>query len=59
VEGLLPGGSVVEQWEIVLSSLRRRMTEQRFTTWFRPIEPRKLDAENLTLEVPNPFFIDW
>ncbi len=35
------------------------MTEQRFTTWFRPIEPRRLDRENLTLEVPNPFFIDW
>ncbi len=55
----MPGGSVVEQWEVVLSSLRRRMTEQRFATWFRPIEPRRLDRENLTLEVPNPFFIDW
>ncbi len=55
----MPGGGVVEQWEVVLLSLRRRMTEQRFATWFRPIEPRRLDRENLTLEVPNPFFIDW
>jgi chromosomal replication initiator protein len=55
----LPGGSIIEQWEVVLSSLRRRMTEQRFATWFRPIEPRRLDPQNLTLEVPNPFFVDW
>ncbi len=55
----MPGGTVVEQWEDVLSSLRRRMTEQRFATWFRPIEPRGLDEQRLTLEVPNPFFIDW
>ena len=50
---------IAERWEAVLTTLKGRMTEQRFTTWFRPIEPRRLDRENLTLEVPNPFFIDW
>jgi chromosomal replication initiator protein len=35
------------------------MTEQRFVTWFRPLAPLGVDEECLTLQVPNPFFIDW
>lgn len=35
------------------------MTDQRFATWFRPIEPKILDSRRLVLEVPNPFFVDW
>ncbi|MBM3286493.1 MAG: chromosomal replication initiator protein DnaA [Candidatus Eisenbacteria bacterium] len=35
------------------------MTEQRFTTWFRPIVPREFEEDRVVLEVPNPFFVDW
>ena len=51
--------SILERWEAVLSTLQGRMTEQRFVTWFRPLVPLGVDEECLTLQVPNPFFIDW
>ena len=59
VEGSLSSIDPVEHWENVLSSLRCRISEQRFATWFKPLAPRGFDGETLTLEVPHPFFIDW
>jgi chromosomal replication initiator protein len=51
--------SILGRWEGVLTTLRSRMTEQRFITWFKPLVPLGVDEERLTLQVPNPFFIDW
>ncbi|MFB3907718.1 MAG: chromosomal replication initiator protein DnaA [Candidatus Eisenbacteria bacterium] len=60
----MSGGSAVQDfgqnWEEVLVSLRSSLdNEQRFATWFRPLILKSLEGEHLTLEVPNPFFIDW
>ena len=51
----------VDRWDAVLATLRARMPEQRFGTWFRPLQPRSIseDGDSLEIEVPNPFFIDW
>ena len=46
-------------WEKILEELRRRVSEQKFQTWFRPIRPLEISEERIVLEVPNPFFIDW
>lgn len=51
--------AIAERWETVLETLKTRMTEQRFVTWFKPLQPLGVDEERLTLQVPNPFFVDW
>jgi chromosomal replication initiator protein len=47
-------------WDQILASVKARIeSQQAFDTWFRPIQPIHLDPERVTLEVPNPFFVDW
>jgi len=46
-------------WTEVLQEIRKRISDQKFQTWFEPIQVVKLDQEKLILEVPNPFFGDW
>lgn len=46
-------------WTEVLQEIRKRISDQKFQTWFEPIQVVKLDHEKLILEVPNPFFGDW
>jgi chromosomal replication initiator protein len=48
-----------EVWERILDRLRELVSEQKFTTWFRPIRPVELASGRVVLEVPNPFFVDW
>lgn len=55
----MPNIDIEGLWGGVLSSLRQRVTEQRFNTWFNPLKIRELTDSTLILEVPNPFFIDW
>lgn len=49
----------VQAWTRILEGLRRQVSEQTYRTWFHPLSPRELDLERLTVEVPNPFFVDW
>ncbi len=46
-------------WSEVLQEVRKRVSGQKFQTWFDPIEVLKFEPEQLVLEVPNPFFGDW
>lgn len=46
-------------WSEVLADIRKRVSNQKFQTWFEPIQVLKLDADRVVLEVPNPFFGDW
>jgi chromosomal replication initiator protein len=46
-------------WEQILDRLKELVSEQKFTTWFRPIRPVEVAAHRVVLEVPNPFFVDW
>jgi chromosomal replication initiator protein len=47
-------------WGQVLLAVRGRLgSEQTFNTWFRPIQPIRLEPQNVELEVPNAFFVDW
>lgn len=48
-----------EVWERILDKLKELVSEQKFTTWYRPIRPVEVAARRVVLEVPNPFFVDW
>ena len=49
----------MDLWSRILEKLRSSVSEQKFTTWFRPIQPVEISADRVVLEVPNPFFVDW
>ena len=47
-------------WGQVLVAVRGRLgSEQTFNTWFKPIQPIRLEPHSVELEVPNAFFVDW
>lgn len=46
-------------WDDCLRIIKKNVTPQSFKTWFEPIKPVKLEAEVLTIQVPNKFFFEW
>ena len=46
-------------WSHVLSMLEKRVNQQSFDTWFRPIVCDGCDASSLHLTVPNENFKNW
>src|ERR1044072_4870783 len=47
-------------WEQVREAVKHRLgSPQAFDTWFLPIVPKQISPQNVELEVPNPFFVDW
>lgn len=49
----------VTVWDNCLQVIRETVNEQSFKTWFEPIKPVKLNANALTIQVPNKFFYEW
>lgn len=48
-----------EAWQRCLSIIQKKIPEKSFETWFKPIIPKKLENETLTIQVPNKFFYEW
>lgn len=46
-------------WDQFLGLIKDSIGSQSFTTWFKPINPVKLEEQNLLVEVPNTFFSEW
>ena len=46
-------------WNECLQIIKERIGEQTFKTWFKPIEPVKLEDDILTIQVPSQFFYEW
>lgn len=46
-------------WDDCLRTIKKNVSPQSFKTWFEPIKPVRLDAEVLTIQVPNKFFFEW
>jgi chromosomal replication initiator protein len=46
-------------WRDILDEIRKRVSPQKFQTWFDPIQVVTFEADKVVLEVPNPFFADW
>ena len=49
----------VKVWNECLKIIKENVAEQGFNTWFLPIVPVKLEANNLTIQVPSQFFYEW
>jgi len=46
-------------WNECLRVIESHVNEQSFSTWFRPINPVKLEGSSLTIQVPSQFFYEW
>ncbi len=49
----------VSVWGECLRHIKTRISAQSYKTWFEPIKARKLENDNLTIQVPNRFFYEW
>ncbi|WP_111671756.1 chromosomal replication initiator protein DnaA [Algoriphagus litoralis] len=46
-------------WNECLRVIEEHVNEQSFSTWFKPINPIKLEGSSLTIQVPSQFFYEW
>jgi chromosomal replication initiator protein len=46
-------------WNECLRVIEQHVNEQSFSTWFKPINPVKLEGTILTIQVPSQFFYEW
>ncbi|MBN3520321.1 chromosomal replication initiator protein DnaA [Algoriphagus lutimaris] len=46
-------------WNECLRVIEQHVNDQSFSTWFKPINPVKLEGTNLTIQVPSQFFYEW
>ncbi|GGZ39761.1 chromosomal replication initiator protein DnaA [Echinicola pacifica] len=46
-------------WDECLRIIEEHVNEQSFSTWFKPINPVRLDGSVLTIQVPSQFFYEW
>lgn len=46
-------------WNECLRVVEQHVNEQSFSTWFKPINPVKLEGTILTIQVPSQFFYEW
>ncbi|HSJ66893.1 MAG TPA: chromosomal replication initiator protein DnaA [Anditalea sp.] len=46
-------------WNECLRIIEEHVNEQSFSTWFKPINPVRLDGSALTIQVPSQFFFEW
>ncbi len=46
-------------WNECMRVIEQHVTEQSFSTWFKPINPVRLDGSSLTIQVPSQFFYEW
>lgn len=46
-------------WQETISHLENTLSPQHFKTWIKPIKFISLDKDQVILEVPNRFVLDW
>ncbi len=46
-------------WNDCLQLIRQSVDEQNYNTWFKPIEPIRIENDALTIQVPSQFFYEW
>ncbi len=46
-------------WDTILESIRVKVTQQTFDTWFIPMQPIAWEKDTITIQCPNFFFKDW
>jgi chromosomal replication initiator protein len=57
---ILVSKDLAEQaWLQCLDIIREKISDQKFTSWFKPIKPVKLEDQVLTIQVPSQFWYEW
>jgi len=46
-------------WSKCLSIIKKKIPDQTYTTWFKPIVPLKLENSTLTVQLPSQFFFEF
>jgi chromosomal replication initiator protein len=46
-------------WNNCLDMIRDNIPQESYQTWFHPIQPLKLEDNQLTVQVPSKFFYEW
>ncbi|MEX2566086.1 MAG: chromosomal replication initiator protein DnaA, partial [Cyclobacteriaceae bacterium] len=46
-------------WSECLRVIEKHVNEQSFSTWFKPINPARVEGSILTIQVPSQFFYEW
>ena len=46
-------------WTLCIQLIKEKINEQSFKTWFKPIIPKKIENNTLTIQVPSQFFYEW
>src|SRR5947207_13584312 len=62
VDGVLDDSAekaAVDLWTRAIERLKARLSRHTFQTYFEPIKPVSLDANELTLAHSSKFMIDW
>lgn len=49
----------ITAWENCLTLIKSEVGEQSFNTWFKPIQPIKLEGDKLMIQVPSQFFYEY
>ena len=51
--------SHVAVWSEVLAIIKPKLDEQKYATWFLPLEPMHLEDKKLKVGIPSKFFSEW
>jgi chromosomal replication initiator protein len=46
-------------WNECLRVIEQHVNEQSYSTWFKPVNPVRLEGSSLTIQVPSQFFYEW
>ncbi len=50
---------LTDYWDVILDTIRQKVSQQTFETWFMPLKPRSWDSDSVHLVCPDRFFQDW
>ncbi len=48
-----------EKWDACLEIIRDNVNAQKFSAWFEPIKPLRMEGHILTIQVPSQFWYEW
>ena len=48
-----------DSWDLILDSIRQKVSRQTFETWFQPLKPNAWTDGAVDLTCPDRFFQDW
>src|SRR5690606_361549 len=53
------GSEAKAVWNECLRVIEQHVNDQSFSTWFKPINPVRIEGSVLTIQVPSQFFYEW